>query len=263
MNNLYELTNYTIDSEYIISRYIREYDISKANINILYKYKKITVQEYETYMNMDNMQRKISIGLLLQRNPEYTQILKDGITEAKKMFFISNNIQPSEVLSIKNDAIFLIDKIATFTDFDNIKFVNKNIYTSFYKLNKMQLYYYYDSITGNEVLDIKGMNDEKRLLHENHFLEFLKVCFNSAQSSNIMDTLDIVSTFYNKYLQLGVDIEYYRNFDSDSMYITKNNNYGIYSNLSNDNKNDLNIMCNLHIIRQLYQIYSGIYFMRK
>ena len=33
---LYEQTNYLADIDYLLSTYIREYDISKANINILF-----------------------------------------------------------------------------------------------------------------------------------------------------------------------------------------------------------------------------------
>ena len=33
--NLYERKNYTLPIKYIFNSYIREYDISKANINIL------------------------------------------------------------------------------------------------------------------------------------------------------------------------------------------------------------------------------------
>ena len=50
MNNLYQQTNYMADVDYLISTYIREYDISKANINILYKYGVINKQQYDTFL---------------------------------------------------------------------------------------------------------------------------------------------------------------------------------------------------------------------
>ena len=53
MNNLYQQTNYMADVDYLISTYIREYDISKANINILYKYGVINKQQYDTYYLKD------------------------------------------------------------------------------------------------------------------------------------------------------------------------------------------------------------------
>ena len=41
---LYEKTNYTADISYLTNVFITEYDISKCNINVLYKYKAIDEQ---------------------------------------------------------------------------------------------------------------------------------------------------------------------------------------------------------------------------
>ena len=117
ISQLYKRINYSSEFSYIISRYIREYDISKANINILYSLNLITKSQYEYLDKADRMERQVIIGLMQQKDNNISIALKKGIIEAKEQFFVSNNIQDNEVLCIKNDAIFLIDKIAVNTKF--------------------------------------------------------------------------------------------------------------------------------------------------
>lgn len=267
MNNLYKQINYISDVDYLISTYIREYDISKANINVLYKYGAISKAQYDNYYIMDKKAREISIGLLLRDNPELNLVLQNGIIEAKRLFFEANNIQEEDVLTIKNDAVFIINKIPNVCVFDNIEFSLKNIYTSFYKLQYVELYYYFDIVTGTEKLDVKGIKDEILPLHEPYFLEFLKVLFNSAQAYPIQDTIDIVTTFYTKYIGLELEAGYYREFNSLSKFRLKDiSNY--YSSfgvdiISENEKDRIDILYNLNLIRQLHQIYSGLYFSRR
>lgn len=264
---LYEQTNYLADIDYLLSVYIREYDISKANINILFKYGVITKQQYDQYYVMDRQVRQISIGMLLRERPEVNEILRNGIQEAKRCFFEANNIQEQDILSIKNDAVFIINKIPTVTKFDNIEFSMKNIYTSYYKLDNIELYYFFDIVSGLEKLDVKGINDEKLKLHKGYFMEFLEVCFNSAQTYPLEETIDIVTSFYIRYINLELEPQYYREFNSLSMFRLKAisdyyNSMGV-PDIDDDQLSNVDIIYNLNLIRILHQIYSGLYFSRK
>lgn len=255
--------NYIIDTPFIVSSYIREYDISKANINILYKYKVLTKEQYEYYLTVDRMTRQRDIGIM-QKDNKIVKILQQGILEAKKMFFEANGITESDIVAIKNDAVFILNKIPTVTKFDNIEFVNKNIYTSFYKLPYgLELYYYYDMVNNVEKLDVKGISEDRLKLHEEYFLEFLKVTLSSAQMDSIENTLDIVITFYDKYLKKELDLGYYRTFNSESVYCIRRDisDYNMYKAyfLEEYNKIDVDITHNLYIIRQLYQYYSSLH----
>ena len=113
----------------------------------------------------------------------------------------------------------------------------------------------------------KGINDEKLKLHKKYFMEFLEVCFNSAQTYPLEDTIDIVTNFYVKYINLELEPEYYREFNALSMFRLKNvsdyyNARGIPS-ITKDQINNIDIIHNLNIIRNLHQIYSGLYFSRR
>lgn len=259
--HLYERVNYTADINFLTSTYIREYDISKANINILYKKGVISKQQYEFLYNAPNQVRKVHVGLFLRDNPRCVQILKDGIIEAKKMFFLSNDIKEEDVLAIKNDAIFLINKIANVTKFDNIEFKCKNTYTSYYKIGPLEMYYYLNTIENKEKIDIKGINDIELKKHEEYFLDFLLACFYSVETEKIEETIDIVVNFYQKYLALDLDIGYYREFNSLSRYTFKPiSDFTTFTAdfLDNNNKPQVNINYNMEIIRTLFQYYSFI-----
>ena len=265
-SSLWEKINYSADCDYLTSTFIREYDIRKANISILFNKGIISQDEYNNYMNMDRMQRQIDIGIRIKNNSKLYEIIKDGIIEAKKMFFEVNNIEDNQILTIKNDAVFLINTVPKITKFSNIEFVEKNTYTSFYKLNKIEYYYFYDQFTDKEILDIKGIGDEILKIHEKYFYEFLCVVFNSAQLDPIEETINIISNFYNQYINYKLDVQYYRRFDSTGLYDIKTN--FMYSSFRADyidesQKYYLDISYNASIIMELYKIFSTIYFRNK
>lgn len=266
-SKLYENFNYTIDLNFIVSSYIREYDISKANINILLYYGAISQNKYNEYYNMDKKKREIQIGIL-QKDSKIAETLKNGFKEFRKRFFAANDIQDNEIISIKNDAIFVLNKVPIYTKFDNIQFLHKNTYTSFYKLpTNIECYYFYDKFHDIEKLDIKGININNLKLHENHFLEFLKVIFCSIECESILDTIEILKIFHNNYLNLKLEKEYYRDFNAKSRYLLQSN-FKIYKYLfeleeiSKEQLKDINIIYNLNVIRHLYRILTNIYFNR-
>lgn len=263
MSELYELVNYTSDIDYLVGTYIREYDISKANINILLWKGVISIEEYNRLYVADRMVRQITIGKLERDNPEVTEILKAGIIEAKKLFFESNGIQDYQVLSIKNDAVYLIGVIPKYTKFGNVEFLCKNIYTSYYKVFKIQYFYNYDAINQKEVLDIKGIGEDRIALHKNFFYEFLCELLYEATMDSIENVILLIQHFSENYVNLHLDIEYYREFTPDSMYRIKHALSYMEvkaEHLPKDAKYALDISHNYNILREFYKMFSQIYF---
>lgn len=215
---LYERVNYLIEDKYIISSYIREYDISKANINILYYYKKINKSTYLYLYKSDRMTRQITIGNMIKADRSIYNTISSGIVEFKKKFFLSNDIQFDNVLSIKNDAIFLINKIPQCTKFDNIEFKLKNTYSSFYKIFQYELYYIYNRIHNTEKFSIKGINDIVIKRHEKYFIDFLKTIFCEIELQNFNEAANMIKIFYNDFINNKLDINYYREFNHNSEF---------------------------------------------
>lgn len=262
---LYEYIFYIAkDIPFILNKYIREYDMSKANINILRQYGKISKDMYDTLYNAPRMVRQCTIGDMERVDPTITKIKQEGIRHYKKMFFESNNIEDSDILSIKNDAIFLINKIPTITKFgDYIEFKFKNEYTSYYNLNNIELYYYYHRMTNIEKLDVKGINDTNLALHDGYFLEFLLTIFQTAQIEPIDQVIQFGNKFYEEYINMKLDVNFYRNFDTECMFkIKKLSKVFTYrlNTITNDNKYAIDGTMNQKTIMQLMSYYSSIYF---
>lgn len=244
---------------FLISTYIREYDMAKSNISIL-KYKGVLSQnEYDYYSNLPKDERQRSIGLLQRNNPEIIDILKSGMKEMRNNFIINNNLSPLDILSIKNDAFFIINSIPTNTVFDNIEFRLKNTYTSYYFIDKLEYYYFYNQVNQEEILDIKGVSDDKLSLHENYFLDMLKTVFCSAQNEDIKETVSLLSFIYEKYIKRELSIEYYRELNPISkIKVNVEGKEFLVDHLSEEEKYYVDISYNLNIIRILLSYYSSI-----
>lgn len=263
MSELWKSVNYTADIDYLIGSFVREYDIAKANINILLWKGLISIEQYNFLYNADRMTRQITIGKMRASNPDLGKALDDGVLEVKKLFFESNNIQDYEVLAIKNDAVYIINKIPMITKFDNVEFVCKNVYTSYLRINRIQYLYYFDTMTKKEVLDIKGIGEQQVALHQNFFYEFLLELLNVSTVDSIETVLLLIQAFSQKYVNLDLEIGYYREFNPSSCYRIRGGLH--YMNLLADHlpekdKGCVDISYNYSILRELYKIFSQIYF---
>ena len=58
MTNMYEWVNYTSPTIKFVMNYIREYDLSKANISALLYTRRISMDEYNKYLIMDKQERE-------------------------------------------------------------------------------------------------------------------------------------------------------------------------------------------------------------
>lgn len=261
---LYDNINYSSNVSYLDNVFIYEYDISKANINVLYSKKAIDKDTYDYLYNANRDIRQIYIGKLQKENKEITTILKAGIIEAKKWLFEANNIHDYEVLSIKNDAVFIINRVLNRTQFGLIEFKCKNKYTSFYKLNNLEAYYLFDSFSKNEELEIKGISDNKLLLHKDYMLQLLKDIFYTIQTVNVEMAMRMLKDFYLEYINYLLPIEYYRTFNADSLFYYKLKTLsgaGFATDIiPQENPIVLDITYNISILLEIQKILSSIYF---
>lgn len=260
---VYEQDRYLMPVDYIISEYIREYDITKANINILLYKEFISEEQYWYLYNMPKEQRAITVGCMQRDNQKLNKALQEGFKEARRMFCEANDIQDYEILSIKKDAIFLIKKIASHTKFGNIEFLEKNLYTSFYRLGDLELYYYYNTTTETEKLDIKGMSNNTIELHRQYMLDLLTYIFGTAQERSSKEVVSLLLDLRDKYITGQLGVEYYREFNNRSLYRTKINICGKRMYLTSLSNNimakDIDPAYNLTLLQELYKIFVGLY----
>lgn len=266
MATLWQNKTYLTSLPYIIATNIYEYDIRKANINVLRALNYIDQDYYNKLNNMSRMERQIEIGYLIKNNSDAYKILADGIIGYKHMLFDANNIDDSRIISIKNDAIFIMGdrlSITSFTNqFNTVEFALKNHYTSYYKLLNLEFYFKSDIVSGNLTIDVKGLGD-KIDLHRN-FIGWIAEVISLVEVGDLEEALDDIQSFYNDYLNLNLDISYYRTLNSESMYLinTMTSSFMIPQLDNSIDKKALDISYNLQIIRILYGYVSQIYLSR-
>ena len=261
---LYNEINYTSDISYLNNIFIYEYDISKANINVLYSKGAISKETYEYLYTANRDIRQVYIGKLQRENKEIVNILKAGIIEAKKMLFEANNIEDYQVLSIKNDAVFIVNRQLQNTKFGLIDFKCKNKYTLFCKLNNLEVYYFYDSFSKHEEIEIKGISNDKLKLHESYMLQLLKDVFYTVQTSSVEVAMRMLKDFYLEYITYKLPIGFYRKFDASSRFHYK---FKTFSGAGYETEVEpttdiqaLDINYNISILMELQKILSSMYF---
>lgn len=269
---LWGKTYWTAPINYITSTYIREYDISKANINILLGIGAIDQQTYNYLYRLPKMAREIMVGYMMadRKEEKLAQKVLQGIKEYRKLFFEANKIQDYSVLSIKNDAIYLIETIPSVTQFGMIEFKHKQTYTSFYKLDKKfnkELYYRLDMPNDIEILDINGLNDEAYKLHEPYMIDFLKALFSTIETVGLEEAIKLLQSFSDQYLNKTLPIGYYRRFDSKCGYDTIiRDTIGNMYNMKYLSEKDIGIIeigYNYTILMNLYKYLAMMHFNKK
>lgn len=255
MNELYKAINYTQPIELLKSVNIYEYDIAKANISVLLNKGLISKSYYDFLYRQDNMVRKVIIGKLERTNREITRQKQQGIEEAKKYLFTANHIQESEVISIKNDAVFVTRELTELT-YGHVNFTLRNRYTLFMRVFSCELYYTYNPVDDTEVLDIKGINNEVLKLHEGYMLDFLKELLNVYQTEGIVNAILLLKGFYKAYMSKQLDLDFYRDLTTGLFLLnTESNTYQYFSEIPNESIRSLiNLSNNGAFLREIAKI---------
>ena len=276
MSELWQRENYTIDADFIIGSFIVELDIEKCNINVLYNANVIDLDTYNFLYNTDKHYREVWVGNnILKNNNTNNRILSDGITEARRRFFEVLNLDDNDIISIRKDSIFFVDKQSRFMgngvvdipfDKSPIRFKQKGVYTSFYKLKRRLIALYNNGRVTPERLSIAGIGDDNLISHENYFSDFLKALFQTAEFRGTEEAINLLKIFYLNYINLRLDTGYYREYNSFSRFRVKR--FSIYPNqdfmldeVSDESKNsgEIDISYNENILRTLMKIYSTKY----
>jgi hypothetical protein len=162
-NNLYLKHNYTNRNiVYLKNNYITEYDMTNAGINIL-RYNNVFSQEdYDRLNSMGKLEKNILVGKFLKNNPQISEALMNEFITIRKELFEANDIEDDDILSIKKDAVFVINKRMNNLKLNEFyEFQEKNRYDSYINIDGKEFYH-----KPERVFDVKGFSKTVKEFHK-------------------------------------------------------------------------------------------------
>lgn len=259
-----EQNNYLTPCKLISGRNIYEYDIRQANINMLYSYGKISRELYNQLQNSPKEYREVTIGKMISIYDDFYSTISKGIIKSKKLLVEGNRIREENIVRIANDAVYVMSPYPLsrtkfhLTDKIEIEFVCKNHFTSFLQLFNVSIFM--ETLDDENLrIDTKGLGKYADF-HEK-FLSFLsEILFYEERSMHDI-TLKSYREFYQAYINLELDVCYYREFNSNSIFHLKTRSgstsrvLALQPLLVDDIKVDqLDIGFNYNVLRELYSI---------
>ena len=257
--------SYKANLDHLINVCIREYDLEKAILGLLYQIGRIDHEQYHSYASMPKEKRVVEIGCYMKTDKSLFDLTQIKMSEIRNSFLESNHIEDYQILYIDNDSISIIDpKESVYktdtrvTNFgDHIDFRVKNVYTSFYRLRGVD--FLYNGLTDSYRVKYGGV----KLIESSKdaFLDLLLALANEAEHS-LLDAMQTIKDVYAKYTSLTLPIEYYREFNQQAKYKLKPGlAYTYYSDIiSNIKLEDLDISYNAGLLNYLIRVISKEYF---
>lgn len=233
---------------YLFNNTIYEYDMKEAGFSLIQLYKLLDDDTIRDLNKLDKKARSRKIGKLQISNKDLKDGMKQAFIDARELFINSNMLDVNDIISIKKDALFIKKRCKNTKFLDYIDFRIKNTYSSYIRLDKLEMYY------NPERLDIKGINDNVLQLHYDGILQFIYRVFRTAETSSVVDVIRYIVSFIDKYKRKELPLDYYREFNARSMYTTMIDD--TYYETYIDDIEDLNIKYNYDtIIIPILQIF--------
>lgn len=197
---------------------IIEYDLKSANTSLSREYKLLPTDKIDKIADMPREDRVKTIGKLMRKDSEFKEGLKAAFVDIRKRFFEANHIQDGDILAIRKDAIFCLREVECNT-FGFCKFSSKNRYTSFLRLDRLEFYYNSKGKVygGKSKLDVKGINDDILIKHEEFMMEFFRTLFRHLEVSPKKTQINYLKRFIDKYKRRELEVGYYREFNQESI----------------------------------------------
>ena len=145
-----------------------------------------------------------------------------------------------------------------YTKFGLIEFKEKNRFSTFARLGDLSIFF--KNELGEIDIDVKGLGNDQMLLHADYMLTFIGNLFYMIENSPLTSVIEYFTNFYNRYLRRELDIEFYRELNTDSLFVIRsplgNDKFG----LSQVNDiSQIDITYNAGILRELYSIISELH----
>lgn len=217
-STLYKRTQYNTPLDYIQNT-IYEYDIRAANLTMLTQQKASDRKTLAMLGELSRDAREIAVGKMIQKNPEIYKIISKGILRARRDLFRVNGIQDYEIVSIRNDAVFIAGRRLKTTVFGEVEFRMKNRYAMFHRIEGIE--FLYDK--RHSRTDVKGV-DDRVVTHPDHqagMMQFFNTVFQFLCYERRADLSRYLIQFAHDYKAMNLPVAYYRELNSENVYRTK------------------------------------------
>lgn len=216
-SKLYKRASY-LTSEQIILDKVYEYDLKAANISSLRWTGKYREEDLTYLAEVLKDSREVAVGKAVKNAKGVYADIKRGITNARHQLFQANGLQDKDIVSIKNDAVFVRGKRLSHTTFGPMEFRLKNTYSAVLVADRIE--YYYDR--RHDRVDVKGVADSV-VSHPDH-QEGMLVFFRKVMKYLVLgrkDALqDYLISFTYDYKARKLPKQYYREFSKRNAYVT-------------------------------------------
>lgn len=212
MENLFEKTNYlNKEIKYLKNVKIQEFDIRSAALSAIKTGKLLSEDRIKKLESLPKLKRNIQIGLEIKRNPELGEKISKLLETARKCFIEANKIPEASILSIKKDAIFIINCKIEKTKFMSFEFVLKNQYTSYAYINKKEFYFNSEKMQ----LDVKGISEVSKEQGKDFILKDIGKILKCGEKLTQVQLFNYLKRYRSEYLNRKVNKETYREIDSE------------------------------------------------
>lgn len=198
------------DYQYLKNVTITEWDIKSAGLSVIKFHKLLPESEINKLENMSKKMRTIREGLYQRERPDLAEKIVKTLEDVRQGFVYINGIHQENVLSIKKDAIFLINKFPQIVNIkDKFEFREKGKYTSYICLNKNEFF-----MQPNGDLEVKGINTECLEKQRDYFLKDISYFLKMGEKVGQNQMLSILRNYKRKYINMQLPIDTYRELDS-------------------------------------------------
>ena len=193
---------------------IVEYDIRHAQINIMRYYNLFEdTKLLDVYDALPKDKRERQCGLLLRKYPDLAKSLEKGFNDIVIEFLNANNLDKTDdIVSIKKDAVFVINKPVQKTIFGPVEFVRKNSYHGYINIGNIEFY------VADDKIDVKGLGDAW-IHHEDGILMLINDIINTLERNTDEELLyKYLNNICVMYKYRKFDVSMYREFNSSSKF---------------------------------------------
>ena len=238
LSNLYSKEQFNTPENLILNANIYEYDIVKCNVSVLRAYGEITEQEYRNFCEMPKMIREKAIGdrermenSSLGYSPTH-KLIQAGKIEAKEKLFDMNHITNEMIIRIASDAV-MVNTLSPFTytvvpignGYGTVEFKQNGPWHNYVRLFSVMVFF--------------------QKLPNAQLISLMEIDKNSA--------LRFFKEYYDRYVNMDLPINNYREFNSGSSFRVNKSGYGAIF-LDDAYKEKIDINYNLGILRDLYRM---------